>query len=233
MKIQRAFYSAVGKRTNNEDAFAVDDRANGVLAVVADGVGGSCGGELASAAAVRVMLCQLTDDETSEERLEDAVIAAHEAVCDVAYPRDYEAKTTLAALWIGKDAYAVHVGDSRIYQFRAGRVIYQSLDHSVAQLAVFAGEIPAAAIRNHPSRNRITRALGSPKMPMMDIDPLTVQRGDRFLLCSDGFWEKITEAQMEALCVQSELPDPWLRAMRTIVEKTEDDNHTAIALQIV
>lgn len=121
-----------------------------------------------------------------------------------------------------------NVGDSRVYQFRNGEVIFQSVDHSLAQLAVVAGKIAPQQIRSYPDRNKLTRSLGWEETPWIDIRTLSVQQGDRFLLCSDGFWEEITENQMLESAARHSDAESWLQAMRTQVQPRASDNNTAV-----
>ena len=143
-------------------------------------------------------------------------------------------RTTMAALWLGDyGALAANVGDSRIYQFREDRIVYQSLDHSVAQMAVLVGELEQSEIRRSKDRNKLIRVLGDENDPKVDLQPLLVKPGDRFLLCSDGFWEPVTEEKMLQTMAQSTTAQQWLSQMRRIVEQAgnpNQDNHTAIAL---
>lgn len=230
MKTDVASYSALGKRKNNEDSVSAAACKAGLLAIVADGLGGLANGEFASQAAVKIINNRLVDNDISEDDIEDAVLAANDEVLAIHKDRP-EAMTTIAVLWLGEDnAAAAHVGDSRIYQFRNGEIIYQSLDHSVSQLAVMAGDIRPEEIRNHKDRNKLTRVLGSEVEPKVVVRMLRVMAGDRFLLCSDGFWEMVTEEQMLHLAARCSDADSWLKEMRAIAEPRSKDNNTAVAV---
>ena len=91
-----------------------------------------------------------------------------------------------------------HVGDSRLYYFKNGRIVKRTLDHSVPQMLVAAGEIDEKEIRHHPDRNRLVRVMGmewdEPKYQVSE--PMPEEPGQAFLLCSDGFWENIEEEQI-------------------------------------
>ena len=227
-----SYYSHIGKRDNNEDSVAAFERQNSVVAVVADGLGGHQNGEYASREAVDALCRILPDSTVDEDIMEDAIIEADEAVRRV-HTAAPGALTTIAALWIdGHQALAANVGDSRIYQFRDGRVIYQSVDHSVSQLAVLAGEITPQQIRGHRDRNKLTRVLGGEGEAKIAQRLLEIQEGDRFLLCSDGFWEQITEGEMLASADQAADAEAWLAAMRAQVEPRASDNNTAVAVVI-
>lgn len=227
MKILQASYSACGKRSENQDSLLVKGGASGVLAVVADGVGGSEHGELASSGAVEMLAELLLAAPITESAIEDAVVRTHEALSR-SLPN---ARTTVAVVAFGaNEAFAAHVGDTRIYQFRNGRICFQSVDHSVAQMAVYAGEISSDGIRTHPERNRLTRVVGGTGVLGLDVRELEIRENDRFLICSDGFWGKLSEADMERLCAASHSLQEWLSSMRAMVEAREGDNHTAVVL---
>ena len=149
-------------------------------------------------------------------------------------------KTTLAALLIGKkDVQCGHIGDSRVYWFRHKKLMGRTLDHSVPQMLVAAGEINPSEIRHHPDRNKLLRVLGveweSPRFTLCK-KPMHVWPGDAFLLCSDGFWEYIEEDEMLDLYHEHRRPDAWLAAMKETVEKRgaesegTADNFSAIAV---
>lgn len=233
MKIQLAYYSAQGNRTINEDSVSILEFGNSVIAIVADGLGGHGGGDAASRAAIAAVNSDLQNQPISEAALHQAIRHANKAV--LALQKDgSEMKTTIAVLWIGKQtAVAANVGDSRIYQFRNGRIAYQSVDHSVGQMAVLVGEIQPDQLRNYPKRSQLVRALGMNEDPEIDSCVLRMQSGDRFLLCSDGFWENIAETEMCCYMSQPGEPKAYLRQMRRYVETNADsdiDNHSAIAV---
>ena len=232
MEFTLAAYTAVGKRYNNEDSVAAERVDGGLLAVVADGLGGHSFGEQASREAVRVLFEQLSGRTPSARELEKAVDRADRAVRVL--QREYPGcMTTVAALWLqGERAFAAHVGDSRIYQFCGNEIAYQSEDHSLAQLAVKNGEIRPDEIRAYPERNVLFRALGGRGEARACVRELSVQAGDRLLLCSDGFWESLTEEEMMLAASRTGTAEAWLAEMRRTVEPEADDNNTAVAIVI-
>lgn len=224
-------YTAQGGRSKNEDAYSVKASDGQCLAVVADGVGGAGDGEQASGCAVQYVMESLSDRSMDEDLLYETIEQANAEVCKL-HTDGKNMMTTIAAVWTkGEAALALNVGDSRIYQFREGRIVFQSTDHSVAQMAVFSGEITADQIRTYPRRNRITRALGADTAVKSDLSELTVQEGDALLLCSDGFWELITEKEMSALWEPNITAEHWLNAMQQVVTNrcgSRSDNNTAV-----
>lgn len=235
MNISISYYSAKGKRTNNEDSVSLLENNNGILAIVADGLGGHADGEVASAQAVSTINKCLQSLPPDEERLVEAIQQASRDIYAMRDPK-YPMHTTVAVLWLGDySAMVANVGDSRIYHFRNNKIISQSMDHSVAQMAVLVGELESSEIRNSKDRNKLIRVLGDVKVPKVDSESLLVQQGDRFILCSDGFWEAVTEADMVRTMNSTQTAEEWLEAMRSIVEriaKPNQDNHTAIAIII-
>ena len=230
MTFQYASYSNVGKRENNEDAFCVKQTEHSFWALVADGVGGHENGEVASGIAVEVLCQRLAGQIVDEDTLAYAIMDASEAVRKNAG----SGHTTVAVLWADdSNAVAAHVGDSRIYHIREGKIRYQSVDHSVVQMAVLVGELKPEAVRNHKDRNKLFRVLGEREPPKVDSCELTIKPADRFLLCSDGFWEPVAETDMLRSASETETPQQWLDAMIRIVEAAKDprqDNYTAVSI---
>ena len=232
MQVSYSYYSGLGRRKNNEDAVQVLESASGVIAIVADGVGGQACGELASQQTVQTMVSRMAASGIHADVMKGAILAANEAIVQI-QKKHPGSQTTLAALWLGeKYAIAMHVGDSRIYQFREGRIVFQSVDHSIAQLAVLNGDARPEDIRSHPDKNKLFRALGDPNTPRIAEQLLEILPGDRLLLCSDGFWEKILEEDMIKTAFSTDNAETWLEQMRAIAEPRATDNNTAIAIVI-
>lgn len=230
MKISTAQYTDIGGRENNEDSFGVFDMQNGKLCIIADGLGGHVRGELASKAALEVIR-QNVVGELSEQCMKDAMEKANGEVLRLA-GKD-KMNTTLSVLWLQDgQALAASVGDTRIYQFRKGQIIFQTRDHSLAQLDVLMGG-RYREIRRNPDRNKLVRVVGMPEGFEADITRFEYQQGDSFLLCSDGFWEDIAENEMLQTRSRAESADAWLRAMREILAQRltrYSDNNTAVAV---
>ena len=108
-------------------------------------------------------------------------------------------KTTAVVLLTDNEkAIWAHIGDSRLYVFRKNKIVLRTLDHSVPQMLVSSGDIKEKEIRNHPDRNRLLRVMGVPwKRQEYEISEIrSLSECQAFLLCSDGFWEYITEKMM-------------------------------------
>lgn len=195
----------IGGRPSQQDrtlCCASPDHSTRLL-VVADGVGGHWGGELAAQTVVDVAR---SDFETTAQPPADPP-AFLEALCQRANAEirsragehDEEAFSTIAALLVTPErAYWAHVGDSRLYCFRDGQLVYRTRDHSMVQAMVDGGELAATDMADHPDRNQLLQVLGMeetvrPAQGQMSITPRMT-----FVLCSDGFWDSIEPRAMVA-----------------------------------
>lgn len=231
---QTAEYTHIGGRSRNEDAVAGRLWGNdGICLVVADGLGGHGGGELASQTVCRTV-CQNWNGAASPEILKMLITMAHGNVCNIQTP-ECAMKSTVVMLAIREDHAAwAHVGDSRLYHFQNGRLVFQTKDHSASQLAVTLGDITQEQIRFHADRNRVLKALGQPGELTADAAEATLSPGQHaFLLCSDGFWENVLEVEMETDLQTAVSPEDWLRKMQTRLRQrmsADNDNNTAAAV---
>lgn len=229
----------IGGREVNQDFCGTKTEEMSGIWVVADGLGGHRGGEVASEAAVTAIIGQWCPALGNTPAMLLALIeAAQTAVLEQqeATPQLSSMRTTLVMLSAnGDEVLWGHVGDSRLYHFSGGVVAFQTKDHSVPQTLVDAGEITKEQIRTHPDRNRILRAVGNPdgvKPTILDASR-KVQPGDAFLLCTDGFWEYVTETEMAVDLAKSATPEEWLERMELrLIGKVdpENDNYSAVAL---
>lgn len=176
--------------------------------------------------------------EFSGEQLDSMLLLAHQTILQGQQDIDrLGAMRSTVVVLILQDAKAwwAHVGDTRLYYFANGRIAQQTKDHSVPQVMVDAGDISADAIRHHEDRNRLTRSLGNNgKLRTTVLDhALPIGDGDAFLLCTDGFWEFVTESDMQAALAISATPTDWLTAMEKILLSrvpASHDNYTATAI---
>lgn len=235
MKITASIRSQTGGRDYNDDTALVRQEDECAWVYVGDGLGAYAGGRQASQRAGETLMA-LTGQgsQLGREALEKAVAAADEAVKQLQQQTGGNMKTTLVFLAVEKGrAQWVHVGDSRLYHFRKGRILSQTTDHSVSQMAVFMGEITPREIRFHEDRNRVLRALGGGNTKP-DIASVTeVEEGDAFLLCTDGFWEYVYEEEMEQTLRNARDPEAWLEEMEQLLSSrtpSDNDNYTAAAV---
>jgi serine/threonine protein phosphatase PrpC len=234
MEFTTAWLCEQGGRTYNDDTVRIIE-AEGTYVFVGDGLGGYAGGKQASMAAADALQELAQNASLLEEAdLEKAAEIADRAVRDLQNATGGSMKTTLVFLTLEQNtARWVHVGDTRLYHFRDGKLQFQTMDHSVSQLAVLMGEIEPHEIRFHEDRNRILRALGAVNAAADVSTALPLEPGDAFLLCTDGFWELVLEEEMEQTLAGAGDPDAWLAEMRKILEDRMGpgtDNYSAAAV---
>ena len=231
--IATASYTDTGGRPHNEDTVRLAWQKGGLCLVVADGLGGHGGGGLASAAAAEA-ICGGWDGQVSEEALARLIQQAHQRVLSL-QTRACAMKTTVTALEAdGRQAAWAHAGDSRIYHFVNGTLVFQSRDHSASQIAVMLGTITPDQIRFHVDRSRVYRALGQDGELKVESHGEALAPGHHaFLLCSDGFWEYVYEEEMAEDLAAAASPEDWLARMRArLAARVPDnnDNNTAAAV---
>jgi serine/threonine protein phosphatase PrpC len=196
-------------RTNNEDCLLVDEPSG--LLIVADGMGGHAGGEVASAMAIAAIAGYTRDDlarptpaDQTAALLQAAIRTADEAIWT--YARAHRkwrgmGTTVVLALCQAQQAYIAHVGDSRAYLLRHGGLRQLTEDHSVVARLIKAGQLTTRKARSHPLRHQITRSLGSGEA-VPDLRCVRWQRGDHLLLCSDGLTAMVEDHDIERLILQ-------------------------------
>lgn len=189
----------IGDRDINEDCVWSNIQGEHCFATVADGLGGYASGEEASGIVVDCIGAAIVGTNISEESLIDAIDNANRRILELQAQKHKRCMSTVALVWCDNKnhrMFTIHVGDTRIYQIRNNRIVYQSEDHSVAQMAVHAGIIKASDIRTYPKRNRLVRALGAENSVKIDCSHLESQDSDVIIICSDGFWELISEENL-------------------------------------
>jgi protein phosphatase len=186
------------QRRHNEDSMF----ARAPLFVVADGMGGAQGGEVASRTAVEIFQQGLEDGDVPERRLAARVQEANAVIHERSQSDAQLAGmgTTLTAAYVGPEEIAIaHVGDSRAYCLRDGHLTRLTDDHSLVEDLVREGRLTREEAEDHPQRSIITRALGPE--PAVDVDTSTqrARAGDVYLLCSDGLTGMLPEARVEQI----------------------------------
>jgi PPM family protein phosphatase len=228
-------------KINLSDAFPVG------LYVVADGMGGQASGEIASGLVVSTLARQAQSDlfkRFAEEELDDGQIidwlhsateAANVSVVKGRAERENDMGSTLVmAVVMDNTAFLAHVGDSRAYRIdREGELERLTLDHSLVEQLVLAGQIPAAEARTHKRRNIVYRTMGEKENVEVDVRKVDLEIGDRLLLCSDGLNSMIEDTQIAAIVHAA--PSP-MDAARQLVDAANiaggDDNITAVIVEI-
>ncbi len=243
MQLEVAVLSKAGGRAVNEDAYGVWSGvgSNTCFVVLSDGAGGHGGGDVASKIAVEHALDWFRrQPDASEEVVRAALVSANDTVMQEqksAAPLSDMRATVVALALDTKARHAVwmHVGDSRLYVFRDGRILTRTRDHSVLQGMIDAGYVSDVAIRSNPHRNTLMSALGD-RAAFDYASParLPIEPGDAFLLCSDGLWDYIDDAEMETLLAQSSSVEGWVLALEdTVLARAgkHHDNYSAVAVR--
>ena len=238
--------SDVGRvRAKNDDSAYVGRH----LAVVADGMGGHAGGDVASAATVLDMIHLDKDDYDGDAGtvLADEIQTANSLLSELVHinPKLAGMGTTVTALLLaeGKLHFA-HIGDSRAYRLRNGEFEQVSVDHTFVQRLIYEGRLRPEEAETHPHKNVLMRVLGDvDASPELDLDTLDVEPGERWLLCSDGLnyvaghvvERTVRETRNLRECVEllvdltleAGAPDNVTVVMLEIAEQTTDDVRTA------
>jgi len=230
-----ATYTSPGGQSSNEDAVFLTQNNGRLVAIVADGLGKHGGGDIASSRAVEVLYQTLpTTGHIDGNALSRCFSAANDAILEKQKSGVPMKSTAVMLVLEDSNATFAHVGDSRGYAFRGGKIALQTVDHSVSQMAVLRGDITPAQIRFHKSRNQLLYVLGVEGGKLEELtlaDPPL--NGDAFLLCSDGFWEYINEDEMETDLVRARSADDWLSLMLVRIQNRVSaghDNLSAIAV---
>jgi PPM family protein phosphatase len=207
--------------------------------VLCDGLGGHWGGGIASQLAVDAALKSFeADPRVAQDALVAHVDRAQRAVLERQHnqPELAGMRTTIVVLLAGAEgAVWAHVGDSRLYWFRDGKLREQTRDHSVPQRLADAGEIRADEIRFHEDRNRLLRSLGGNPDAGASTGAMAgaPAPGDVFLLASDGYWEWVTESEMQQDLAGCRGPEEWLERMELRIRGRAvqgHDNYSALAV---
>lgn len=194
--------SRIGGRFENQDTCAWKDTKHGMLVLVCDGMGGGPSGKMASQIAADAIVNYVLDSKLSSDRsdvLRMAIRHANEKLLEAqsADPRLRGMGTTVTALLINEQsAIVAHVGDSRVYQLRGTGKVFRTFDHSHVFELVKAKVMTEEKARTSGESNIITRALGPMEKAEPDIVELPYERGDRFMLCTDGIWGAMPEKEL-------------------------------------
>lgn len=232
-------YCDIGKRELNEDYALKYEERNIGLYVAADGLGGHKCGEVASeTAAVTMKEVFCANPQSSSAAMRELFEKAQNELLKKAREPEYSGMRTTAVALTICDNIAVwgYIGDSRLYHIRNGAISSVTADHSVAYISYLNGEIKYDDIRKSPDQNRLIRSMGNEEKFKPDIsEPVEVSEGDAFLLCTDGFWEYITEKEIISTYKKSPTASRWLAKMVRLVEKNgkvnpERDNCSAVTV---
>jgi len=212
MQIEYAKVSAMGDRKDNQDRAAVVVAEDAALMLVFDGMGGHSDGAMAAEVGMQVVQDLFTEANLPifdpQGFLYMAMARAHDEVvklgADVAI--DFRPRATCAICLIQENgSYWGHIGDSRIYQMRDGRLVSRSRDHSHVEVLIQEGAITEEEALDHPMRNFVECCIGGdapvPDMSITRKKPL--HEGDVLLACSDGLWSGLSDEEMSEVATRS------------------------------
>jgi serine/threonine protein phosphatase PrpC len=256
LKLLSVARTDVGRRRQiNEDAFFRDD-ARGFY-VVADGVGGHNKGEIASREAVDQLKSWVYGAQRDLDRLVERISLGEteqvweirrllesgvKSACYMVYgmaeldPEKKGMSTTLSALLIrGNYAFAVHVGDSRVYRVRNNQVLQLTEDHTLINYKIKHGMMTKAEAEKATGKNVITRAVGHKDYVQVDTADVDVGVGDRFLLCSDGLHGYFSDGDREVvdLCGDGDLEECADACIGLANQRGGKDNITALVIEVM
>ncbi|MFN8057895.1 MAG: protein phosphatase 2C domain-containing protein [Vicinamibacterales bacterium] len=238
-RFDTATLSRTGERRANEDAAGVRVAGDASCAVVADGLGGHRGGAVASRTVVDAVLEAFDQGpEVSAEaaralveRAQGALLARQREESGLAEMRS----TIVVLLADRRQAIWAHVGDSRLYLVRGGRVVSRTRDHSVTQSLVDAGEVAPRDQGRHEDRSRLLKVLGKEDVEPTVHDAEALCRGDAFLLCTDGLWEHVDDLDVEIDAAGGGDAAAWVSRLEARLLRADArpaDNYTAVAVRV-
>lgn len=251
-------------RKNNEDAYLVSAMDGeeplvnqlrrapkvchmGLLAAVADGMGGAAAGEVASREGLASLTMYLfghwgrfPSPQAKEEDLYRALLGAADCASaavlrysdDDRTARGMGSTLTAAVIWNGH-AHFIQVGDSRAYLYRKPELIQLTKDQTLVNEMIASGFLTPEQAKTHPQRSMITQALGSPQPLKAELGKVPLRRGDRLLLCSDGLHGEVDDAQLRDFLALGYSPRRTLELMLEVaLEHGGRDNITAVLLAL-
>jgi len=234
--------SRKGSRKVNQDRIAYTYSRDTLLLVVADGMGGHAGGEIAAQIAVRLFIERFQQEAKPILRnplkfLHETMLRAHAALGSYAnqFSMLETPRTTCVAVIVqANHAYWAHVGDSRFYLFRQGALIGATKDHSKVQYLVDQGLIAADDVAVHPDRNKIFSCLGGLVDPVIDLSKRTALRnGDVLVLCTDGLWSVMPHGEIATLLTSTPILKTAPQMLREAEQRggPDGDNLSAIVVR--
>ena len=218
--------SRKSQRKVNQDRLAYTYSRDTLLLVVADGMGGHAGGEIAAQIAVRLFIERFQQEAKPSLKnplkfLQDTMLRAHSALSSYAnqFSMLETPRTTCVACVVQSNyAYWAHVGDSRLYLFRQGGLIGRTKDHSKVQYLLDQGIIGAHEVADHPDRNKIFSCLGGLVDPVIDLSRRTpLRNGDLVVMCTDGLWSVYPQEEIARALTGT----PILKAAPALMREAE------------
>jgi serine/threonine protein phosphatase PrpC len=198
----------IGGRKEQQDCMEIlrSDVDDSHLIIVADGMGGHEGGALASRTVIETARKCFNNDRGPDPQqfLNELCLESHHAISALGEDETRSPGSTCVFLYLnGQEAYWAHVGDSRLYHFQNGKLLYRTQDHSVVQLMMDRGDMRESDVADSGIQNQLYMCLGGTTVPEPDHDAYAVEENELFMLCSDGFWAYI-EPEEVAECMKGQ-----------------------------
>ena len=241
MTLQAWCQTDVGlRRDNNQDSFLIDESVG--LYLVADGMGGHRGGEVASKLAVetvRDVIQQALRESGARRPNARALLAkAYEAACAAIYDKSQEpgsdlqgmGTTLVAGFYLGDTLYVGNVGDSRAYLFAEDRLFQMTEDHSLVNEQLRAGLLKESDVERFAAKNVITRSVGFEREVQVDIIERQLQPGDMILICSDGLSGMVKDERIGQICREIPPKDVVSKCVDEAKANGGDDNVTTLVI---
>lgn len=222
------------RRETNQDAFLADYP----LFIVADGMGGHAGGEIASRSTVERLQALVAAGDISRAAIENALELAVGDIAGHPETTDEGTGTTLTGVYLDDHGdtpqwVTLNIGDSRVYLLRDDRLVQVTTDHSVVQELITAGKLSPEEAEGHPYSNVITRAVGASELTAPDYITIDVRAGDRFVICSDGLTKELTDYGIQHFLRENSEPRAAVDAMlAAALENGGRDNVTLVVVQV-
>lgn len=225
----------IGKvRLKNDDSFYCSDGKKG-LYIVADGMGGYKGGEMASRIAVSTAVDELKEKDVITEEVADRLIERIKERMKEAVQENYTLRdmgsTLICALSQGKDFSCMHIGDSRAYHIDGKRIHQLTEDHTLVNILYNSGVLEKEELRHHPKRNVLMKVISLQGESQSDVFRFRLEEGEYLLLCSDGLTDQLTN--QEILEVFNQLSDPEELGKELVKRALETGGRDNIAVVVV
>ena len=237
--------SEIGKRFNNEDSVYPSNELVGInnrLFLVCDGVGGSNKGEVASSIACDSIQTYFRTYLDTEKDFDPQFIEKSVRYTEIQFdeyvkknPSSKGMATTLCLIYFAKEGvYLTHAGDSRIYQFRGGEMIFKTEDHSLVNSMVKNGRISPKDADKHPQRNVIYRAIQGSNSPVeIDVVKITdVLPDDEFLMCTDGVTDVLSDNELCKVFSKDISSEEKINTIKDFCRLNARDNYSAYLIPI-
>lgn len=226
-------------RKNNEDFAEVFNYADGILAIVCDGLGGTNAGEYASKKTVELINHAFKKNAAEKDylqRIRSAIISANKNIFQQSKTefKYFGMSSTAEVVFLNKSfIYWGHIGDSRLYYFHSGKLKLLTKDHSFVQQLVDEGNIAPKDVLTHPKKNVIINAIGNSLHPTIDLSKIRIDEEGRckVLICTDGVSSVVDDIDIENILAHNQLGQASEKLVKKVESAGAPDNFSFILLQ--